>query len=106
MIPRAAAYSTASRPWLGVYLGEIDGFVIVQRLAEDGPAAAAGMQAGDIVIGVAGQPVASMADFYRKLWAAGDAGDTLSLTLLKGASMQELKVTAGDRNQWLRLRQE
>jgi len=98
--------STASRPWLGIYLSEIDGLVIVQRLAEDGPAAVAGMQAGDIVIGVAGQPVASMADFYRKLWAAGDAGDTLSLTLLKGASMQELKVTAGDRYQWLRLRQE
>ena len=96
--------STASRPWLGIYLSVVDGLVMVHRLAVDGPAAAAGMQPGDIVIGVAGQPVASMADFYRKLWAAGGAGDTLSLTVLKGASMQEVKVIAGDRYQWLRSR--
>jgi S1-C subfamily serine protease len=61
------------------------------------------MQPGDVILGVAGQPVESMADFYRKLWAAGGPGDEVTLTLLKGTSMQELKVRAGDRYDWLRL---
>jgi S1-C subfamily serine protease len=95
--------SAASRPWLGIYLSEINGLLIVRQLAVEGPAAAAGMQAGDIIIGVAGQPVASMADFYRKLWTAGAPGDRVSLIVLKGRQMHEMNVTAGDRYQWLHL---
>lgn len=96
--------TAARRPWLGVYLSEVDGLLIVQRLAAEGPAAAAGVQAGDIILGVHGSPVTSMADFYRKLWAAGSPGDPVSLTLLKGTEMHELNVTASDRYDWLRLR--
>ncbi len=92
-----------SRPWLGLYLSEVDGLLMVRRVAVDGPAAGAGMQPGDIILGVAGQPVASMADFYRKLWAAGEPGDEVPLTVLKGAQMHEVRVTAGDRYEWLRL---
>lgn len=92
------------RPWLGLYLSEVNGLLIVRKLAEQGPAAGAGVQAGDIIIGVAGQPVASMADFYRKLWGAGVPGDKVLLTVLKGAQMHEVIVTAGDRYQWLRLK--
>jgi S1-C subfamily serine protease len=96
--------STAeSRPWLGIYLSEVDGLLIVRQLAVDGPAAGAGMQPGDIILGVAGQPVASMADFYRKLWTVGAPGDQVPLTVLKGAQVHEVSVTAGDRYQWLRL---
>ncbi len=102
MLGRSAA---TSRPWLGLYLSEVDSLLMVQRLAVDGPAAAAGMQPGDIILGVAGQPVESMADFYRKLWAAGEPGDKVPLTVLKGAKMQEVTITAGDRYQWLRLKQ-
>jgi S1-C subfamily serine protease len=99
----AGRASTPSRPWLGVYTSEVDGLLMVRRLAVDGPAVGAGMQPGDVILGVAGQPVESMADFYRKLWAAGGPGDEVTLTLLKGTSMQELKVRAGDRYDWLRL---
>jgi len=95
--------TTVSRPWLGIYVNEVDGLLIVHRLAVDGPAADAGMQAGDIVLGVAGQPVTSMEDFYRKLWATGGPGDAIALTVLKGAQIHEVKVTAGDRYKWLRL---
>jgi S1-C subfamily serine protease len=95
--------STPIRPWLGIYTSEIDGLLMVRRLAVDGPAEGAGVQPGDIIIGVAGQPVASMADFYRKLWAGAAPGDPVSLTILKGASMEELDVIAGDRYDWLRL---
>lgn len=93
------------RPWLGIYLSEVDGLLLVQRLAAEGPAARAGVQPGDIVLGVAGQPVGSLADFYRKLWAVGGPGDPVPLTLLKGSRMEELSVTASDRYTWLRLQQ-
>ena len=95
--------SAVSRPWLGLYLNEVDNLLIVQRLAVDGPAAGAGMQAGDIVLGVAGQPVISMEDFYRKLWAMGEPGDNIPLTVLKGAQIHEINITAGDRYKWLHL---
>ncbi len=95
--------SNPSRPWLGIYASEIDGLVMVRRLASDGPAANAGVQPGDVIIGVAGRPVTSMADFYRKLWAAAKPGDRVPLTILKGADIEELEVTAGDRYRWLRL---
>ena len=99
-----AGRSTAvQRPWLGVYVSEVDGLVIVQRLAAEGPAAVAGVQAGDIILGVHGQPVTSLADFYRKLWAVGEPGDQVPLTVLKGAQMHEVNVTARDRYDWLRL---
>lgn len=95
--------SVARRPWLGVYLSEVDGLLIVQRLASEGPAAGAGMQPGDIILGVAGKPVSSLADFYRKLWATGAPGDRVALTVLKGQEMHEVTVTARDRYDWLRI---
>lgn len=99
----AGRSATPLRPWLGVYLSEVDGLLIVQRLATEGPAAGAGVQPGDIILGVAGQPVASLADFYRKLWAVGGPGDDVPLTILKGARMTEVSVKARDRYDWLRL---
>jgi S1-C subfamily serine protease len=96
--------TAASRPWLGLYVSEVDSLLMVSRLAVDGPAAAAGMQPGDIILGVAGQPLASMADFYRKLWAVGEPGDKVLLTVLKGAEIHEVSITAGDRYEWLHLK--
>ncbi|MDX1434173.1 MAG: S1C family serine protease, partial [Gammaproteobacteria bacterium] len=96
--------ATRSRPWLGVYTEEIEGRLLVRRIAEEGPAAAAGIAAGDIIVGVSGMPVTSLEDFYRKVWALGDAGAVVPLTVLKGGQLAELEVTSGDRYQWLRLR--
>ena len=95
--------TAASRPWLGIYLSEVDGLLVVRKLAVDGPAAGAGLQPGDIIIGVTGEPVASMADFYRKLWSSGNPGDRIALTVLKGARLHQVDVIAGDRYNWLHL---
>jgi S1-C subfamily serine protease len=95
--------TSVPRPWLGIYLSEIDGLLVVRKLAVDGPAAGAGIQPGDIVIGVAGEPVGSMADFYRKLWSTGNPGDEVALTVLKGARLHQVDVIAGDRYKWLHL---
>ena len=42
------------------------------------------------------------ADFYRKLWASGDAGAEVILDVLKGAEIKKLGVKSIDRHQYLR----
>ena len=57
----------ARRPWLGVWSQESFGRVLISRVFEAGPAAAAGLAAGDLVLAVAGEPVTSLAAFYGRL---------------------------------------
>lgn len=93
----------AAKPWIGVYTEEVEGKLLVRRLAPEGPAASAGLSEGDIITGVGGQQVDSMADFYKKLWADRAPGDSVSLSILKGGAPAEVSLIAGDRYRWLRL---
>ena len=77
---------------------------MVRRVAVDGPAMAAGIEPGDIIAAAGGKPVLSMADFYRKLWAQGDPGDMVTVTVVKGNKVQEMAIRSGDRYQWLRIK--
>ena len=95
--------SDPPRPWLGVTLEEHRGRVFVIRVTEDGPAAAAGLAADDLILGVAGAPVAGLEDFYRKLWGLGDAGVEVPLNLLQGTSPRTTTVRSGDRYRYLKL---
>ena len=91
------------RPWLGIYTEEVEGGLLVQRVADDGPAMAAGIKPGDIITAAGGKPIVSMADFYRKVWAQGEPGDMISITVIKGTDVHELAIRSADRYQWLRL---
>ena len=94
--------SGPQRPWLGIYTEEVEGVIMVSRVATDGPAMAAGINPGDIIAAAGGIPVESMADFYRKVWVQGGPGDTISLTVVKGGEVQEVEIRSADRYQWLR----
>ena len=67
------------RPWLGLYVTEVDGRLIVGGLAPGGPAESAGAQVGDQVIDVGGQPPKSLADLFRSIWSRGPAGSVIEL---------------------------
>jgi len=95
--------SGSGKPWLGLYTEEIQGRLLVRRVADGGPAMAAGIAPGDIIAAAGGKPVVSMADFYRKVWAQGEPGDTISITVIKGTDIRKLTIRSGDRYQWLRL---
>ncbi|MGB0682129.1 MAG: S1C family serine protease [Magnetovibrionaceae bacterium] len=96
-----------ARPWLGLYPTDANGRVYITRLASDGPAEAAGMLPGDIVVGVEGRRVADMSDFYRKVWAAGEAGDAITLDVVRPSSgeltINQIKVSSSSRYDWLKL---
>jgi len=96
--------TAAARPWLGVYPEPLRGFVYISRVAEDGPAKKAGVRAGDLVVEVDGVGVGDVEDFYRSVWATGDAGTAIDLTLLsRGGQLREVTVPSMDRAEWLRL---
>ncbi len=95
--------SGSSRPWLGVYTEEFRERLFVTRVADQGPAAKAGIETGDIIVAVDGQEVASMEDFYRRVWAQGDAGTQAALTVLRGSKLMNITVESGNRYEWLRL---
>jgi S1-C subfamily serine protease len=84
--------TTKPRPWLGITSQEIQGKVIVTRVSSDGPAEEAGLQAGDIIVGLGGQALAGQADFYTRLWKSGDAGVVVTLDVLKGNKIEPVKV--------------
>ena len=92
------------RPWLGMSTAELRGHVFVTRVSRDGPAAAAGIDSGDIVLAVGGQPVASLAELFRRVWALGAAGVEVPLTVLQKSGLRELVVHSADRYDHLRVK--
>ena len=94
--------SSGANPWLGMTTESLRGHLVVTRVAPNGPADAAGITPGDIVLGVGSDKVLEQADFYRKLWKAGPAGTVVSLRLLKGGDLREVPVRSIDRADFLR----
>jgi S1-C subfamily serine protease len=92
------------RPWLGVTSQEVGGNLLVVRVSPDGPADAAGLKAGDIIVGIAGDALKGQADFYTRLWKSGNAGVEIMLDVLRGNRVENMKVKSIDRNQYFRAR--
>lgn len=92
-----------ARPWLGLSTEELRGRLFVTRVSPEGPADRAGLRRGDVLVAVGGEEVASLAEFYRKLWARGPAGVEVPLRVLQqGTQMRELSVRSIDRNEYFR----
>ena len=91
-----------ARPWLGVAADEIQGRLVVVRVAPDSPAERAGMRKGDIILAVGGDGVRSQPDFYRKLWSRGAAGSEIPLRVLQGIDIHDLRVRSIDRIEYFR----
>jgi len=94
----------AARPWLGINADEVQGRLVVSRVSPAGPADEAGIQSGDIILGVGGESVRTQSEFYRKVWARGGAGTRIPLKLLQGIEVTEVPVTSMDRVDYLKHR--
>jgi S1-C subfamily serine protease len=86
-----------SRPWLGVYVVEMTGRVYVTRVADGSPAQLADIREGDLISHVADHGVATLPDFYRRLWAVGPAGTGVPLTAVRGGTRLHVNVRSIDR---------
>jgi S1-C subfamily serine protease len=90
------------RPWIGVNTQEVQGNLIVTRVSPEGPADDAGLEKGDVIVGIGGKAIQGQADFYTKLWATGDAGVDVALEILKGNQVQKYTVKSRDRQSYFR----
>lgn len=94
----------SARPWLGLNTQELRGHVLISRVTPGGPAEQAGVPANAIVMAVGNRKVSSLAEFYKAIWALGQPGVQVPLTLLdSSAGYREVVVTSGDRYDYLNL---
>ena len=92
----------SGRPWLGMYTADAQGRLVVNGLANGGPAERAGVATGDFVVAVAGERVATLPDFFRRIWKEGPAGTEIPLTLARGGAPLHVRVRSGDRDDFLK----
>ena len=90
------------RPWLGLYAREESGRLVVNGLAEGGPAARAGVRPGDVVAAVAGERVDRLADLFRAVWRQGPAGTMIPIALDRGGTPVSVEIRSRDRNDLLK----
>lgn len=90
------------RPWLGVFAGDVDDRVVVIGFAGNGPASRAGLKEGDVIVGVGGEAVPGLADFFRAVWRQGAAGVDIPLTLEREGDVFDVSIRSGDRERVLK----
>jgi S1-C subfamily serine protease len=90
------------RPWLGMTTAEADEKLVVAGLAKGGPAQRAGIEPGDIVVGVDGQPVVGLAHLFRSIWSLGSAGVTVPLVVNRDGRAVTIAVASAARDNFLK----
>lgn len=90
------------RPWLGMTTAEADDRLVVAGLANRGPAMRAGVELGDLVVGIAGEPVSGLSTMFRKIWALGSASVAVPLTLQRDGRTLSVTVDSGERADYLK----
>jgi hypothetical protein len=105
---QAAANNPRRAGWLGIRYNDVDeneataaglssaSGVYVTRVTDEGPAAAAGLQVGDVIVAFAGHEVTSQEGLLGLL-AAAHAGDVAICKLWRAGAARELTVTLGER---------
>lgn len=96
-LQQTGSTKVSHRPWIGLTSSEQGGRVQIVRVSKDGPAQAAGLAPGDVVLEVDGAKVASLEAFYKKLWARDQPDAEITLTVLQGADIKTVKLKAVDR---------
>src|ERR1700742_2187164 len=79
----------ASRLCRAVGLPDVEG-LLIQQVAEDSPAARAGLSSGDLIVAAGGQPVGGVDDLFDAL--QGAQGGTLELRVVRGADERTVQV--------------
>jgi S1-C subfamily serine protease len=101
------------RPWIGVFYVPIDAALAAEQdlpvdhgaliatstggeaIVAGSPAEAAGLQTGDIITAIDDQQIGADADLPT-LILPHSPGDTITLRVLRGSSVQEVEVTLGE----------
>jgi S1-C subfamily serine protease len=93
-----------ARPWLGLTIEPLGGQLMVARVIPQSPAEKAGLQRGDVVLGVGGAKAKDLADFYRKVWALGSAGTTVPVDVIQNSAKRRIDIPSMSRYDHLKLK--
>lgn len=91
-----------SRPvpaWIGAYLQPVEQGVMVAGLVPGGPAEAAGIKEGDVIVAVDYCTVETRRDFYEELWKKR-ANEKVVLKILREEQVIALEVVSGSREEF------
>lgn len=89
--------STPPRPWLGMLVHDDQHDLTVVGVYRNCPADKAGLRPGDVIVGIDDEPVAGLANMFRRVWSLGAAGVDVPLNVLRNDEKMQLKVRSGDR---------
>jgi S1-C subfamily serine protease len=89
------------RAWIGFYPQASDDGIALTGIVSGGPADSAGLQRGDLLVTVDGQPVRDLRQLYRTLWRRRP-GEVVGMQVLREASIRVVEVVAGDRDEFYR----
>lgn len=96
----------SSKPYIGVSVldvselateSDLPSGIFVQSVLDDSPAAQAGLQVGDVITAINGEPLGS--DALVELVASSAVGDSLSLEVYRQEQVLEITLTIGEKIQ-------
>jgi S1-C subfamily serine protease len=94
--------ASSERAWMGLNCVETDGRVRVVRVTEDSPADVAGLEPGDRILALDGQPVPTVAALWRTLWQGRGSARPVKLDIERAGQAQSITVHTVDRAMTLR----
>ena len=90
------------RPWLGFLVQEVSHHLVVSGIYDECPAESAGLQVGDVIREVDGDPVSGLANLFRRIWQCGEAGVEIPLTIMRNREPMSITVRSIDRHSCLK----
>ncbi|MDG2270141.1 MAG: S1C family serine protease [Alphaproteobacteria bacterium] len=90
------------RPWLGMTTAEAEEHLVVAGIAEGGPAMRAGVEPGDMVLGIDGERITGLSKLFRTIWSLGDAGVSVPLMLHRNSQVISVTVESAARGDFLK----
>jgi S1-C subfamily serine protease len=88
--------------WLGLFATDLDDRVFVVGVYAGAPSDRAGLKPGDLIVSVAGQPISSLAGFFRTVWALGPAGVEVPIVVSREGETLNVTVTTSEREKFLK----
>jgi len=96
-----ATPAAARHAWIGFYPQASEDGVAISGVVTGGPAEAAGLQRGDLLVSVDGQPVRTLRQLYRALWSKAP-GQVIDMQVLRAESIQVFEIVGGDREEFFK----
>ena len=87
-----------ARPWLGFLVQDADDRLVVASVYDGCPADRAGIETGDLIVEVAGEPVGGLAELFRGIWSIGPAGSAIPLTVVRDGDPRPVVLESVDRD--------